>query len=295
MFFVVWLNESFNFPLGWIKYIVTVISFNIIFTLPRVWKEKSCKLQTEGNGQRNTIWTHPLLLGCHVTFCIKSDSLCSHRWHVFVEFNIPGHLSSRVSLEGNWCQVLNVGRLTTSPFIWTVRTVGVPITLPGLGNAVVGVVALKLWSHVTRHVCQNKQDKEQLHVSTDTLNKWSKAQIDSKCLIHNKMCIVTKKKDYPPDNAVTLINSPDNAVTLINSSDNAVTLINSSDNAVTLTLLTMLWPWLTLLTMLWPWLTLLPMLCLWDLGHSQQKWWISKASINFVRSKSTIPLECMCV
>ena len=38
------------------------------------------------------------------------------------------------------------------------------------------------------------------------------------------MYTVTKKKDYSPDNAVTLINSSDNAVTLINSSDNAVSL-----------------------------------------------------------------------
>ena len=48
------------------------------------------------------------------------------------------------------------------------------------------------------------------------------------------MYTVKKKKDYSPDNVVTLINSSDNAVTLINSPDNAVTLINSSDDAVSL-------------------------------------------------------------
>ena len=28
MFFVVWSNDSFNFPLGWIKYIVIVVIVN---------------------------------------------------------------------------------------------------------------------------------------------------------------------------------------------------------------------------------------------------------------------------
>ena len=88
-----------------------------------------------------------------------------------------------------------------------------------------------------------------------------------KMLIHNKMCIQLKRK------RITLLTMLWPWLTLL-------TMLWPW-----LTLLTMLWPWLTLLTMLWPWLTLLTMLCLWDLGHSHQNWWISKASINFVRSK----------